>query len=396
MRLGAAAAFAAILSAPAAADTLVDNVDGMTLDAAGRLDHFTGLLIGNDGRVVQVLRGSEKRPARADYRLDGKGRVLMPGMIDSHVNLMALGLSLLGPAAPGARPRPEDRDIALAKAQAYFHARGITAVADMGTSIEAWQAYRRAGDLGQLTLRIMAYAGTAEAMVLIGGPGPSPWLYEDRLRFNGLYAAQTGAKPPATPATARETPGAVQLKNLLSRAAIDGFQIAVDVPDAKAATAAMDAIDEMASVYKGERRWRLELSPGVDSGTTARLVITGSALGFAPSATAPSWQGLAAQKVRYSFGSNAPAAEPAPFGLLGAGLAREESLAGLTVGAAWAGFADGRFGRIAPGQRADFILMDRDPMLAAPSELKALRVLQTWVGGKLVWQASSEAPSGLR
>ncbi len=101
------------------------------------------------------------------------------------------------------------------------------------------------------------------------------------------------------------------------------------------------------------------------------------------------WRGLAAQKVRFSFGSNAPAGKVEPFALLSFGLNREETLLGLTVGGAWASFGEGRFGRIAIGQRADFILLDRDPMLATPEELRAIKVSQTWVGGKLVWQAQA-------
>ncbi len=38
--------------------------------------------------------------------------------------------------------------------------RGVTAVADMGIGIEDWQSYRRAGDAGNLRIRIMAYAGS--------------------------------------------------------------------------------------------------------------------------------------------------------------------------------------------------------------------------------------------
>ena len=67
-------------------------------------------------------------------------------------------------------------------------------------------------------------------------------------------------------------------------------------------------------------------------------------------------------------------------------LTREEALAAWTTGSAYAGFAESRLGRIAKGQRGDFLLIDRDPLLATPDELRATRVLQTWVGGKLVYQ----------
>ena len=72
------------------------------------------------------------------------------------------------------RPRPGERDIALAKAQQLLHAYGITAVADMGTTIEDWQAMRRAGDAGWLSLRIMAYAAGMEQAELIAGAGSIP------------------------------------------------------------------------------------------------------------------------------------------------------------------------------------------------------------------------------
>ena len=58
----------------------------------------------------------------------------------------------------------------------------------MGTTIEDWQAYRRAADSGRLRLRIVAYAKGIDDMALIGGPGPSPWLYDDRLKLNGVEA----------------------------------------------------------------------------------------------------------------------------------------------------------------------------------------------------------------
>ena len=168
MRAVAAALFLAV-AFPAHADVLIDNVNGLTLDEDGRVDHFNGVLVGDDGRIEQVLSRRDKRPGNVDYRFDAKGRVLIPGLIDSHVQVMKLGLSLLtreeaAPASQDGRtlppPRPEDRDAALAKAQQLLLAQGITAVADMGTTIEDWQAYRRAGDLGRLNLRIVAYAAS--------------------------------------------------------------------------------------------------------------------------------------------------------------------------------------------------------------------------------------------
>jgi len=36
-------------------------------------------------------------------------------------------------------------------------------------------------------------------------------------------------------------------------------------------------------------------------------------------------------------------------------------------------------------------VLDRDPLLITPAELRDTRVVQTWVNGKLAYQASDEA-----
>ena len=392
------AAIALTLATPAQADVLVDNVDGLTLTATGAVQRFSGLLIGDDGRIAQIFQRGEKRPLRADYRLDGKGRVLMPGLIDSHVELMKLGFSRIPPESPGARPRPEDRDQALVEAQKILLERGVTTVIDMGTSIEDWQTYRRAGDLGTLSLRIVAYAGEVDDLVLMAGPGPTPWLYDDRLRCNGLRITFSAAPPPSTvvrPArpVARPPEPTIQLKNLLSRAAIDGFQPAVAIRDAASLPVLLDAIAELAQTYKGERRWRIAMPAMPGEADLGRLGQSGAVIDLLPQALAPrtipaaSLATLASNKIRYTLASGTSAGVPNPITTLTGTLQREDAVAALTTSAAWAAFAEGRIGRVAIGQRADFLLVDRDPLLAAASELRSIKVLQTWIGGKLVFQA---------
>lgn len=539
------------LAATAIADTLIDNVDGFTLDDAGRVERLDGLLIGADGRILRVLHRGEKRPARVDYLLDGKGRVLMPGLIDSHVHVMEVGLAALtldlstttslaeaqariaayaaahpdhpwiigrgwnqetwglgrfptaaeldavvkdrpvwlaradghagwansaalaaagvtatskAPAGgrierlPGGlqpagvlvdaaqelvarvvpQPRPEDRDLALATAQNLFLRRGLTAVADMGTSLEDWQAFRRAGDLGTLRLRIMAYAAGTEAMTLIAGPRPTPWLYDDRLRLNGVKLYLDGAlgsrgallKAPYADAPGQSglaLLGATQLRNLMSRAAMDRFQIAVHAIGDKANAEVLDAIAELAETYQGDRRWRIEHAQVIDPadlprfgrfGTIASMqpvhqtsdrLMAEARLGPARLAGAYAWAGVSKAGGRLAFGSDAPVELPDPWAGLAAAITRQDAagqpfggwqpqervtreaaLAAYTTGGAWAGFAETKFGRLAPGLRADFILVDRDPLLATPGELRTMKVLETWVGGQKAWAATGQ------
>ena len=556
-RLLVAAALALLAAAPVYADTMVVNVNGVTIDEKGQPQRFAALQFGADGKVKALFQSKDKRP-KTDYQIDAKGRTMIPGLIDAHLHVMQVGFAALTldlsetkslaeaqakirayaavhsdrawivgrgwnqeawglldeagrgrfPTAaeldaavpgrpvwlervdghagwantaalaaagvtaatkdpPGGRierlaggkpagvlvddaaqfinrmvppPRPDDRDLAFDTAQRLLLARGLTAVADMGTSIEDWQTFRRAGDLGRLRLRVMSYASGIEAMALIGGPGPTPWLYDDRLRLNGLklYAdgalGSRGALLKAPYADAPQTKGIarigdVQLKNLMSRAAMDNFQVAVHAIGDAANAEVLDAIEDLEATYKGDRRWRIEHAQIVDSidiprfgklgviasmqpihqvsdRTMAEARLGTSGVQGARLAGAYAWKSLANGGARLAFGSDAPVELPDPFAGMAAALTREDdrgqpfggwqpqeridrasALAGYTTGAAWAGFAERKFGRLAPGLRADFVLIDVDPLLAAPSALRNARVLETWIGGEKVFEA---------
>jgi hypothetical protein len=126
-------------------------------------------------------------------------------------------------------------------------------------------------------------------------------------------------------------------------------------------------------------------------------------------AGAYAWNSIAAAGSRLAFGSDAPVELPDPFAGIAAALTREDSqgrpaggwqpqeridraaaLAGYTTGAAAAGLAETRFGRLAPGLRADFVFIDVDPLLATPADIRQARVLETWIGGERVFVASEQ------
>jgi hypothetical protein len=44
-------------------------------------------------------------------------------------------------------------------------------------------------------------------------------------------------------------------------------------------------------------------------------------------------------------------------------------------------------GTIAPGKRADLVLLDRDVLTISPEEMRDAKVIWTMVGGKTVYQA---------
>jgi predicted amidohydrolase YtcJ len=68
----------------------------------------------------------------------------------------------------------------------------------------------------------------------------------------------------------------------------------------------------------------------------------------------------------------------------------EQALTLYTRNGAYAGFEENRKGALEPGKLADFIVVDRDVMSVPEDELKEVKVLQTFVGGKKVYERLAE------
>ncbi len=332
------------------------------------------------------------------------------------------------------QPLGKDRNAAFLKAQAILLSYGITATADMGTSIDDWLTYRRIGDAGGLRVRIMSYGAGVDTTVQIGAVGPSPWLYNDRLKLVGVKLYADGAlgsrgawlKAPYADAPGQSGAGFMNdtvMRNLMSRAAMDGYQVAVHAIGDRANAEALDSIEEMAQTYKGDRRWRIEHAQIVDPvdlprfgkyGTIASMqpthqtgdrVMAEARLGPQRLAGAYAWASMLKNGAKLAFGSDFPVEKPDPWAGWAAAftrqdadgqpfggwrpeeaVTREQAWWAFTGGAAYAGFAEDRIGRLAPGLRADFIIVDRDPLLASPTDLRATKVQETWVGGEKVWE----------
>ncbi|HWT13659.1 MAG TPA: amidohydrolase family protein [Allosphingosinicella sp.] len=539
--------FLALLAAsPALADSLIDNVNGYTLREDGRLFRFTGMVLTDDGRVKQLLRQRDRRPERPQYLLNGRGRTLLPGLIDAHGHVMGLGMGALQldlsdtnsleeaqrriaeyaaanptprwivgrgwnqerwglgrfptaadldaavrdrpvwlervdghagwangaamreaevtattQAPDGGRiersgrnpsgifvdaamalveravppPLPLHRDRALARAQELLLANGLTAVADMGTTAEEWNVMRRAGDAGQLNFRILSYASSIDDLLAVAGTRPSPWLYDGRLRMVGVKLYLDGAlgsrgawlKQPYRDAPGqRGLPLATDtvLKNLMSRAAMDRFQVAVHAIGDQANAVLLEAIEELSDTYRGDRRWRIEHAQIVDPADLPRFARHGivasmqpvhqtsdmhmaeARMGLERLQGAYAWRSMIDNRVPLAFGSDFPVESPNPFHGLAAAISREDSagnppggwlpqqrvsleqaFAAFTRGAAHAAFAEDRLGTLEPGRMADFIFIDRDIFAVQDQrQIRETQVLETWVGGRKVWE----------
>lgn len=63
-------------------------------------------------------------------------------------------------------------------------------------------------------------------------------------------------------------------------------------------------------------------------------------------------------------------------------LTREETIKGMTIWAAKAGFLEKEVGSIEPGKKADFIILDKDLMKIAETDILNTKVSATYIGGK--------------
>jgi predicted amidohydrolase YtcJ len=68
-------------------------------------------------------------------------------------------------------------------------------------------------------------------------------------------------------------------------------------------------------------------------------------------------------------------------------MTREEALACFTRDAAWAAGMEDEVGALAVGKRADFIMVDQDPLTAPAEDLWKTRVLRTVIDGETVYEA---------
>jgi predicted amidohydrolase YtcJ len=368
------------------------------------------------------------------------GRIEMAGGKPTGIFIDAAS-ELVGKHVPA--PRPGERDLAVAEAQQALNKVGITAIADMGTTIEDWQSFRRAGDDGWLSVRIFSYAAGIDNMIMIAGSKPTPWLYQDKLRMGGVKLYIDGAlgsrgaflKKPYADAPGQTglqfQPGA-ELRNRMVRASMDGFQTAVHAIGDAANADAIGAVEDLAATYPNDRRWRIEHVQVVDPADLPRLAKNGiissmqpvhqtsdrlmaeARLGPERLKGAYAWKSILNSGGKLAFGSDTPVESPNPFAGIAAAisredekgqpfggwmpeerLTREQALAAFTIGAAYASFAEGKVGSLSPGYRADFVLVDADPLLASSSQIRATVVEETWVNGYPAYQRGKK-PEDIR
>ncbi len=400
-----------------------------------RVDGHAGWANSAALRVVAAAKGA--RALQGEWQPEG-GRIVRDGKRQPTGVFVDGAMHLVTDAIPALDDAGRERALALALDKAVSN--GLTGVHDMGVSREDLALMKRFAEQGRLPLRIDAYAdGNGEALQDLCNGG----MYRHaggRLQMQGVKLFMDGALGSRGAAMLADYNDDPHNRGLLVTSPAD-FETAVRKADGckvQVAThaigdrgnrIALDTYEKVLGARKGEdHRWRIEHAQVVALDDIPRFAALGviasmqpthatSDMGWAEQRVGPervkgayAWQRYLHSGARLALGSDFPVEQVDPrLGLYAAvtrqdrdgqppggwqpeqRLSAAEALRGFTSDAAWAGHDEQQVGRLQRGLRADFVIVDRDPLSVPADQLDDLKVLSTWVDGAPVYQASSAA-----
>jgi predicted amidohydrolase YtcJ len=382
--------------------------------------------------ALRAAEAKAPRPLDGDWQPEG-GRIERVDGRPSGVFIDA-AMALVGAVVPA--PDATYRRQALEKATGAAVRNGLTGVHDMGVSRDDLALMRQFADEGRLPLRIEAYAdGDSGALADLCSTG----LYRHaggRLQMRGvkLYAdGALGSRGAALLEDYSDDPGnrgllvtePAALESAMRKARGCGVQVATHAIGDRGNRLVLDAYQRvLGDAAKTDHRWRIEHAQVVAPEEFPRFAALGVIASMQPThATsdmpwaqdrlgpvritgAYAWQRLQGSGVKLALGSDFPVESVDPRRGLYAAVTRQdahghpdggwraeerlsasEALRGFTADAAWAAHDEASVGRLAPGLRADFVILDEDPLAIPGEQLDDLHVRSTWVDGKAVYEA---------
>jgi predicted amidohydrolase YtcJ len=301
------------------------------------------------------------------------------------------------------------------------NSRGVTAVHDKDGWLGALRFWQRLDAERPLSLRVWQSLPAEKAdeladLGIAGGFGnPRVKLGYLKAFMDGTLGSQTAR---LLDGSGVEITSRDELSELIRHASAASFPIAVHAIGDQANRDALDAFEETRAEWQPlGLRQRIEhaqlLAPS-DVGRFAELGVAASVqFSHAPSDRELAdrlWAGKT--EGAYAFrslwdsgallvnGSDAPIEELDPLAGICAGVLRtlderppwhaeqaltvEHALQASTVNPAWLAGDEWRRGKLIPGQYADLVVLDRDPVACSPEELPDVRVVATMLGGTWV------------
>ena len=301
------------------------------------------------------------------------------------------------------------------------NSRGVVVIHDKDGGVGAAPVFQRLSEREGLTVRVWQSL-PHDRLPELEALGVRSGIGDDFLRLGYLKAFMDGTLGSRTArmldgSGVRITSGE-ELREIVRRAALAGWPVAVHAIGDLANREALDAFEQTSDVWapRGLRQ-RVEHAQCLSPEDLPRF----AALGIACSVQfshAPSDRDLAdrywAEQVAGAYayrsllesgsllvnGSDAPVEELDPLAGIRAGVLRtiderpawhpeqalsvEDAMRATTVAPAWLTGDERRRGKLLPGFLADLVVLSRDPLTCPPEELETVEVVATMVGGRWV------------
>lgn len=326
--------------------------------------------------------------------------------------------------------------VALDRALGAMAKVGITSTHDAGLGVFEDRLYRAYADQGKLTARIYGMiGGTQEDFDALSKNGPLKTYGNDMyaLRAVKLYSdGALGSRGAALIKPYSDEPHShgllfyktAQMDAMMKKAMTRGYQVNVHAIGDAGNHQILDIYQkELAATKSAAQRHRIEHAQVVTQADIGRFKTLGIIPSMQPThATsdknmaetrvgperikgAYAWRTFLHQGSRIACGSDFPVESPNPFFGIHAAVTRmdhagqpiagwhpeqamslKEAFRCFTLDAAYAGHAENSLGSLEPGKWADFIVIDQDLFKMPTYDIYKTGVLQTWVGGKQVYQ----------
>lgn len=332
-----------------------------------------------------------------------------------------------------------DRDDALAAALDSYRQTGVTATTEMALDDGDLAAMQRAEREGTLTARIVAHwrvqptgdpvqnLAQVDKAAGLAAEHRSEWLRIAGIKVmvDGTVDGCTAAlgAPYADGSTADPVWSLDELAPVVVAADAAGLQVAMHAIGDEAIRIAIAAVERAIAVNgPAERRHRIEHLEVADPADIERLAALGITASMQPVHADPAiqdnwraqlgdariergypWPEMSDAGAPLVFGTDSPTSPEAPLPNMYVAATRRsaldpareanlpkyavplvESIEHATRDAAWACRSEDRYGCLAAGLHADFIVLDRDVFNRPLEELLEARVVRTVVGGRTV------------
>ncbi len=372
-------------------------------------------------KIAGITAASEDPPGGRLLR-DARGE-LTGVLIDSAMGLVEKHI-------PAAASAVSDAD--LRETVARLNAEGLTGVHQAGISIA--EAHRLDGLYADESLDLRLYLMLSEDEDLAAfGP---PWIgrHDDRLTVRAVKIYGDGAlgsRGAALIEPYSDEPESVgllfktgnELRDMVKRVHDAGFQAAVHAIGDAANRQVIDAIEHAIGGEPNRLRHRIEHAQVIALDDIPRVAELGviasmqpvhatSDMNMAEDRVGPArirgayaWRSLLDRGAVIASGSDFPVELTNPFLGIHASVARQdtggmpeggwyrneamtriEAITTHTLGGAYAAHQEDVLGSLEVGKWADFILVDRDVMTVAETEIWSTVVLETWIAGERVYR----------